>query len=72
LVNLGARARDGGPAEWETYRDALGTLSHWLDTGHIPPPPVTVVGALGEASVREAHARLESGHTRGKLVLTVE
>jgi NADPH:quinone reductase-like Zn-dependent oxidoreductase len=72
LVNLGARARDGGPAEWETYRDALASLSHWLDTGHIPPPPVTVVGALGEASVREAHARLESGHTRGKLVLTVE
>ena len=72
LVNLGARGRDGGPAEWETYRDALHSLGHWLDTGHIPPAPVTVVGTLGESTVREAHARLESGHTRGKLVLTAD
>jgi hypothetical protein len=33
---------------------------------------VTVVGTLSAETVREAHARLESGHTRGKLVLTVE
>jgi NADPH:quinone reductase-like Zn-dependent oxidoreductase len=72
LVNLGARGRDGGPAEWDTYRDALSSLSHWLDTGHLPPPPVTVVGTLSADTVREAHARLESGHTHGKLVLTVE
>jgi NADPH:quinone reductase len=72
LVNLGARARDGRPEEWVAYHDALSSLSHWLDTGHLPPPPVTVVGALSADTVREAHTRLESGHTRGKLVLTVD
>jgi len=72
LVNLGARAREGTPADWETYRDALSTLGHWLETGHIPPPPVTLLGPLNETSIRAAHRRLEEGHVRGKLVLTVE
>jgi NADPH:quinone reductase-like Zn-dependent oxidoreductase len=71
LVNLGARAREGTPADWETYRDALSTLGHWLETGHIPPPPLTLLGPLDEATLREAHRRLEAGHVRGKLVLTV-
>jgi NADPH2:quinone reductase len=72
LVNLGARAREGGPAEWGAYRDALSSLSHWLDTGHLPPPPVTVLGAMSAATLQEAHRRLETGHVQGKLVLTVE
>lgn len=71
-INLGARARDGGPATWETYRDALSTLGHWLDTGHLPPPPVTIAGPLNETTIRAAHKALETGHVRGKLVLTVE
>jgi hypothetical protein len=33
---------------------------------------VTVVGALSEATVRDVHVRLEAGHTRGKLVMTVD
>ncbi len=33
---------------------------------------VSVVGPLGEATLAEAHERLESGGTPGKLALTVE
>lgn len=72
LVNLGARARDGKPAAWDAYRDALSSLGHWLETGHIPPPPVTSLGAMTETALRDAHRRLEEGHVHGKLVLSVE
>ncbi len=71
-VSLSARARTGPPATWASYRDELESLSHWYETGHLPPPAITVLGALSEATIRAAHTRLEAGHVQGKLVLTVE
>jgi NADPH:quinone reductase-like Zn-dependent oxidoreductase len=72
LVSLGARARHGGPAEWSVYGDMLESLGRWCDTGHLPPPAVTLLGALSTETIRHAHTLLESGHARGKLVLTVD
>ncbi len=72
LVALSARARNGGPGDWQPYRDMLESLGRWVDTGHLPPPPVTNLGTLGTDTIRHAHTLLESGHARGKLVLTVD
>jgi NADPH:quinone reductase-like Zn-dependent oxidoreductase len=54
------------------YRDQLGELAALIDSGKVKVPPVTDLGPLSAATVREAHRRLEAGHTIGKLAATVE
>jgi NADPH:quinone reductase len=53
------------------YRNQLGELAALIDGKRIKLPPVTDLGPLSVATVREAHRRLESGHTIGKLAATV-
>ncbi len=53
--------------ETERLREAMDQLLGWLEEGRIVPPPVTT---LPFDRVAEAHRRLESGTTIGKLVLT--
>lgn len=71
FVSLGARARSSAPADWSVYPDLMAGLTSLIEAGHIPPPAVTVVGELSPGAIGEAHRRLEEGHVRGKLVLTV-
>lgn len=54
------------------YGDLLRELTALIDGGQIEVPTVTNLGRLSAAVVREAHRRLESGHTIGKLVATVD
>jgi len=42
-----------------------------VEQGSLRTTLTEVVGALSAEALREAHARLESGRTIGKLVLTV-
>lgn len=72
FVAMSARARFGGPQDWGFYEEVLAGLSALVEAGHVPPPQVTDLGVLDEASIREAHRILESGQGRGKLVLRVE
>ncbi|HEX6120649.1 MAG TPA: NADP-dependent oxidoreductase [Dongiaceae bacterium] len=53
------------------YAGQLRELATLIDGGKIAVPPVTDLGALSAATVREAHRRLECGHTIGKLAATV-
>jgi NADPH:quinone reductase len=60
------------PAERQlAYAGQLNELVGMIERGQVKLPTVTVVGPLSAATVREAHRRLESGHTTGKLVATV-
>jgi hypothetical protein len=58
-------------AQHWVYRDQLRELAALIDGKKIVVPPVTDLGPLSAATVREAHRRLESGHTIGKLAATV-
>ncbi|MCA9550844.1 MAG: zinc-binding alcohol dehydrogenase family protein [Myxococcales bacterium] len=49
----------------------LGRVAELVEQGSLRTTLTEVVGALSAESLREAHARLESGRTIGKLVLTV-
>jgi NADPH2:quinone reductase len=63
----------GAPPEAQAvYRRRLGDIAGYIDRGEVQLPAVTVLGPLSAATVREAHRRLESGHTIGKLVATVD
>lgn len=54
------------------YRRRLKEIADMIDGGAVKLPAVTTLGPLSAAIVREAHRRLESGHTIGKLVATVD
>ena len=47
-------------------------IADYIERGAVRLPAVTTLGPLSAATVREAHRRLESGHTIGKLVATVD
>jgi NADPH:quinone reductase len=60
------------PERHAVYRDRLRDIAGFIERGEVRPPMVTTLGPLSAATVREAHRRLESGHTIGKLVATVD
>jgi NADPH:quinone reductase len=54
------------------YREQLRDIAGFIERGEVRLPMVTTLGPLSAATVREAHRRLESGHTIGKLVATID
>ncbi len=71
FVQLGAAAHLGPPARLPAYGERLARLASLYESGALPPPLVEVVGPLAAHTARSAHARLEDGHVRGKLVLAL-
>lgn len=62
-----------GPVARHTiYGERLRAIAAMIDTGQVRLPAITNLGPLSAAVVREAHRRLESGHTIGKLVANVD
>lgn len=55
--------------ELPVLAEALGVLLPWIESGRLPPPPVTT---FPFEKVADAHAALESGQTVGKVALVVE
>lgn len=68
---VGARAIFGGPEAWGIYREQLNALADLFDRGEVHPIEVCEVGEFSAETAREAHARLEQGHVKGKLVMTI-
>jgi NADPH:quinone reductase len=62
-----------GPVERHTiYGERLHEIAALIDSGRLRLPTITNLGPLSAAVAREAHRRLESGHTIGKLVATFD
>jgi NADPH:quinone reductase len=72
FVMASVRGTFGGPETWSLYGRQLAALADLLESGAIPPPPITEVGGLSVETVRRAHALLEAGHVQGKLVMRVD
>lgn len=60
------------PTRHKIYGERLREIAALIDSGRVQPPPVTNLGPLSAAVVREAHRRLEGGHTIGKLAAIVD
>lgn len=72
FVLLSAVANYAPAARHTIYGDQLREVTAMIDGGKIRLPTVANLGHLSAATVREAHRRLEGGHTIGKLVATME
>ncbi len=70
-VFLRAPAGGGGPAYYGVYKRALDKIRDWIEADALKPPRVTDVGPMSAENIARAHALLEGGHVRGKLVLRV-
>ena len=70
-VFLRSPVRGGGRPYWGAFRESLGVILEWIEAGRIAPPAITDLGPMTAESVGRAHAMLEKGHTRGKIVLSV-
>ena len=57
---------------WQIYTRHLGHITKMLERGELRPPFVKTVGSLCARTVQQAHALLERGHVKGKLVMVVE
>lgn len=72
MVNLLAHAMSQDPKDWVFYPTLLEHLANLFDRENLQKPIVEKVGPLSLETVKEAHLRLEEGHTKGKLVMTVD
>jgi NADPH:quinone reductase-like Zn-dependent oxidoreductase len=71
FVQLAAALRHGPRAGWGRYGRELAELARLLDAGALPPVPAADLGPFSLAAVRRAHALLDAGGVRGKLVASV-
>lgn len=61
----------GLPKTWEVYHKNLSHLTQLIEKGELKPPRITQLGTLSVDTVKEAHALLEEGHVKGKLVCSL-
>ena len=71
FVALSARARNGGPQDWSVYPRIMSDLASLVEKQKIILPKATDLGQLSEETISRAHALLEAGQVKGKLVLSV-
>ncbi|MGD9139751.1 MAG: zinc-binding dehydrogenase [Desulfobacterales bacterium] len=71
FVALSARARNGGPQDWDVYPHMMRNLAALVETKKVILPKATDLGILSEENISKAHSLLEAGHVKGKLVLSV-
>lgn len=67
---LAAKALFGESKDWVIYRQQLEDLMQLIETGQIQAIATTEIGSFSEESFRQAHAMLEQGSVRGKLVVS--
>jgi len=71
FVALSARARNGAPPDWAVYPQIMRNLASLVETKKVSLPKATELGQMTEESLSRAHALLEAGQVKGKLVLKV-
>jgi NADPH:quinone reductase-like Zn-dependent oxidoreductase len=54
---------------WEVYQQHLTRIAEMLDKGTLKAPPTQIVGPLSVPTVQKAHAQLQEGRVKGKLVM---
>jgi NADPH2:quinone reductase len=71
FVALSARARNGAPRDWAVYPQIMRSLAALVEAQKLSLPKATELGEMTEETLARAHAMLEAGHVKGKLVLKI-
>jgi NADPH:quinone reductase len=71
FVQLAARAVYGKRKDWLAYRRMLDEIGKLFEAKILNAPKIQAVGEFSVETVRRAHEMLETGHTQGKLVMTI-
>ena len=71
-VAIGAELGSTEKRSMQVYKEHLKIIMDLLEAGELKPPSVTVMGLFSKKTVQQAHELLESGRTKGKLVMVVE
>jgi NADPH2:quinone reductase len=69
FIFVGAEAFLGPPESWNLYQKQLRELSQFIEEKLLIIPEPTIVGPLAVETVQKAHALLEEGHAKGKLIM---
>lgn len=70
-VAVGSELGSSDRGDWQVYKLHLGHISQMLENGTLKALSVQVVGPLCVDTVQKAHAALELGHVKGKMVMVV-
>lgn len=71
VIFVGAELFDSDKKNWAIYQKQLKEMTELFESGKLQKPLITVVGSLNLNSVKQAHALLQEGRVKGKLVMTV-
>ncbi len=71
-VAVGSELSSPDRTYWQVYQRHLEHISQMLENGTLKPPPIQVLGPLSVETVHRAHALLEQGRVKGKLVMVIE
>jgi NADPH:quinone reductase-like Zn-dependent oxidoreductase len=70
-VRVGAELLDDDRTTWQIYPEHFSQITEMLNKGILRPPSIEMVGSLSAEAVQKAHALLETGRVKGKLVMVV-
>lgn len=71
MILILASAFSSNPEDWMIYRAQLAHLAGLFEKEELQKPVIENLGEFSVETVRKAHNQLETGHTKGKLVMTV-
>jgi len=60
-----------GPKGWNIYKTQLKHLASLFEKKELPEPHIQIMGELSAETARKAHVLLATGHTFGKLVMSL-
>lgn len=69
-VAIGAELGSLHKDDWHIYQNHMTSISTWIEQGLLKPK-IQNVGTLSIQTVQRAHALLETGHAKGKLVMSI-
>ena len=69
-VAIGAELGSPHKGDWQIYHQHMASISAWIEQGLLKPK-IQNVGTLSIQTVQKAHALLETGHAKGKLVMVI-
>lgn len=71
FVFVGSESFAGTREDFRTYQSDLSEICQWIESGKLRLAAPTVVGDFSTSTLQKAHALLESGRAKGKLVMRV-
>lgn len=71
FIFIGAEAFAGPPKSWNIYHQHLTYLAKAIEKGELRILEPEVIGTLSVESVKSAHQKMERGHAKRKLVMTI-